>query len=223
MVDAVVDAVKALQAILDDAKENVDGGLHLRLCNAAQVVFDSAEALKEGNDDEEEEEEDEDDMELNELAELWGWNFDFGRDRAVLALEGLIYNIVEDIEAKRVTAALRVLNVAVRGSNAEDPADAERILEWKEDLAEEGAIRVCGRILEKTDERGFHREDHEEHWMYSGLCDEILELFRRLGKNDALFRTKMRRNGVRVGVELYAKEHPNDSDAQCVLDMVRLR
>ena len=162
-------------------------------------------------------------MELNELAELWGWNFDFGRDRAVLALEGLIYNIVEDIEAKRVTAALKVINAAVRGSNADDPADAERILSWKEELAEEGVIFTCGGILEKTDARGFHREDHEEHWLYSILCDEILELFRRLGKNDALFRTKMRRNGVRVGVELYAKEHPNDTDAQCVLDMVRLR
>ena len=234
MVDAVVDAVKALQAILDDAKENVGGGLHLRLCNAAQVVFDTAEALKEGNDDEEEEESDEesdpepaerteDDMGLNELAELWGWQFDFGRDGAVLGLDGLVYNIVEDNEAKRVTAALRVINAAVRGSNPDDAADAERILSWKEELVDERVIFTCGGILEKTDARGFHREDHEENWVYSVLCDEIIELFLRLGKNDALFRTKMRRNGVRVGVGLYAKEHPNNTDAQFVHHMVWMR
>ena len=231
MADTVLHAVKALQAILDDAKENVHGGLHLRLCNAAQVVYDAAEALKEkeeGPNDEEEEESDpepaertENDMELNELAELWGWQFDFGRPGCVFPLEGLIYNIVEDDEAKRVCAALRVINVAVRGSNPDDPADAERLLNWKEELVEERVIYTCGGILEKTDEREFHREGHEEEWMYSIICDEIIELFRRLGKQDALFRTKMRRDGVFLGVELYTKEHPNNTDAQYVLDMLR--
>ena len=105
MADTVLHAIKALQAILDDAKESVHGGLHLRLCNAAKAVYDAAEALKEeedssDDDDEEEEEEDpepaertENDMELNELAELWGWQFDFGRPGCVLPLEGLIYNV----------------------------------------------------------------------------------------------------------------------------------
>jgi hypothetical protein len=235
MADTVLHAVKALQAILDDAKENVHGGLHLRLCNAAQVVYDAAEALKEeeeGSNDEEEEEEEEEsdpepaertenDMELNELAELWGWQFDFGRPGCVFPLEGLICNIVEDDEAKRVCAALRVINAAVRGSNPDDPADAERLLNWKEELVEESVIFTCGGILDKTDNRGFHRADHEEEWMYSIICDEIIELFRRLGKQDALFRTKMRRDGVFAGVELYAKEHPNNTDAQYVLDMLR--
>lgn len=51
MADAVLLAVQELQAILDEAKETVDGGLHLRLCNAAQVVYSAAEKLKEGGDE----------------------------------------------------------------------------------------------------------------------------------------------------------------------------
>ena len=235
MVDTVLHAVKALQAILDDAKENVHGGLHLRLCNAAQVVYDAAEALKEeeeegSNDDEEEEEEESDpepaertenDMELNELAELWEWQFDYGRRGAVMDLDFLIETIVGNDEAKRVCAAVRVLNRAVRGSKPDDPADAERILEWKEDLVEGRAIRVCGEILERTDDRGFHDETHEEHWLYSCIGDEILELFQRLGESDALFRTKLRRNGALKAVEDYsASGLGRQTD---VLDMLKRR
>lgn len=240
MVDAVLLAAQELLSILDDAKENVDGGLHLRLCNAAQVVYSKAEALRaehQGDDDdndnelaqesdeESEEESDEeprerteDDMELNELAELWGCNFDFGRPGATLELEGLIWSIVEDTEAKRVCAAVRVLNWAVRGSNPDDPADAERILQWKEELvAPTSAIRVCSEILEGVDGRGFENESHGEHWLYSIICDEILELFQRLGEGDALFRTKLRRNGALKGV----KKHKSAYLGEAVLDMLR--
>ena len=245
MADAVLLAAQELLSILDDSKENVDGGLHLRLCNAAQVVYSKAEALKagqegqEGNDDddndddelvqESEEESDEeprerteDDMELNELSELWGWNFDFGRPNAVLELEGLIWTIVEDTEAKRVCAAVRVLNRAVRGSKPDDPADAERILEWKEELIAERAIRVCAEILEGVDGRGFENESHEEHCLYSVLCDEILELFQRLGEGDALFRTKLRRNGALKAVEAYHATGRGHITGD-VLDMLRQR
>ena len=174
----------------------------------------------EGEDEEEEEperERTEDDMGVNELAELWGWNFDFGRPNATLELEGLIWTIVEDMEAKRVCAAVRVLNGALKGSKSDDPADAERILEWKEELIEEDAIRVCGQILERLDCRGFHNENHDEHWLYSIICDEILELLLCLGNGDALFRTKMRRNGVLKAVKAYAKERPNNREAQELL------
>ena len=37
MADTVLHAIKALQAILDDAKESVHGGPHLRLCNAGKA------------------------------------------------------------------------------------------------------------------------------------------------------------------------------------------
>ena len=142
-------------------------------------------------------------MGLNELAELWGWNFDFGRPGATLELEGLIWTIVEDTEAKRVCAAVRVLNGALKGSKPDDPADAERILEWKEELVAEGVIRVCAELLGGGDGRGFHNETHEEHWLYSIICDEVLELFQRLGEGDALYRTKLRRNGALKGVQDY--------------------
>ena len=230
MVEAVLSAVREMQAILDDSKENVDGGLHLRLCDAAQVVYDKAEALKEEGSDDEEEESDpepeertEDDMELNELSELWESHFDNGSDRAMMPIEGLMETIVMGCEAKRVCAAVRVLNRAVRGANPDDPADAEKLLQWKEDLIEERAIFVCGEILEKVDGREFHNETHEEHWLYSILCDEILELFQRLGQGDALFRTKLRRNGALKSAQEYAKEHPTDSAAQDVVDMLRQR
>ena len=139
-------------------------------------------------------------MGLNELAELWGWNFDFGRPGATLELEGLIWTIVEDFEPKRVCAAVRVLNGALKGSKPGDPADAERILEWKQELFEQRAIEECAVILEGK--REFQNSD-EDPWMYSVLCDEILELFQRLGENDALFRTKLRRNGALKGVQAY--------------------
>ena len=121
----------------------------------------------------------------------------------MLPLEGLIEIITMDDEQKRVCAAVRVLNRALKGSKPDDPADAERILEWKEELVAERAIRVCAEILEGVDDRGFHNESNEEHWLYSIICDEILELFFRLGENDALFRTKLRRNGALKGVQAY--------------------
>jgi hypothetical protein len=222
MVDAVLLAAQELLSILDDAKENVDGGLHLRLCNAAQVVYSKAEALKaehqgddndgdelaqefdeeseEESDEESEKERTEDDMELNELSELWECQFDFGRWNAVRPLEDLIETIVEDFEPKRVCAAVRVLNRAVKGSKPDDPEDAERILQWKEELVEQRAIEECARILEG--DRGFQNSD-DDPWMYSVICDEILELFQRLGEGDALFRTKLRRNGALKALKKY--------------------
>lgn len=159
-------------------------------------------------------------MELNELAELWGWNFDFGRPGATLELEGLIWTIVEDSEAKRVCAAVRVLNGALKGSKPDDPADAERILEWKEELVAQRAIRACSEILEGVDNRGFENESHEEHWLYSILCDEVLELFQRLGEGDALFRTKLRRNGALKGVQDYHARGRGHTTGE-VLDMLQ--
>jgi hypothetical protein len=155
------------------------------------------------SDEESERERTEDDMGLNELAELWGWQFDFGRPGAVIELDFPIEEIKTSEEPKRVCAAVRVLNGALKGSKPDDPADAERILEWKEELVAELAIRVCAEILEGVDDRGFHNESHEEHWLYSIICDEILELFQRLGEGDALFRTKLRRNGALKGVKAY--------------------
>lgn len=184
--------------------------------NSPQAGHETGES-----DEESERERTEDDMELNELAELWEWQFDFGRPSAVLELEGLIWSIVEDTEPKRVCAAVRVLNRAVRGSNPNDPADAERILEWKEALvAPTSAIRVCAEILEGVDLRGFENESHEEHWLYSILCDEILELFQRLGENDAFFRTKLRRNGALKGVKAYHAKGRGHA-TEDVLDMLR--
>lgn len=241
MVDAVLLAAQELLSILDDAKENVDGGLHLRLCNAAQMVYSKAEALRaehqgdDGDDDElaqesdEESEEEsdeesrertEDDMGVNELSELWEWQFDFGRRGAVIELDFLIDEITASVYPKRVCAAVRVLNRALKGSKPDDPADAERILEWKEELVAERAIRVCSEILEGVDQRGFESESHEDHWMWSCICDEILELFQRLGEGDALFRTKLRRNGALKAVrEHHAKGMGHATEA--VLDMLQ--
>lgn len=227
----------------------MQNGVYVRLCDATQQMYNHAHALKRNgssadgsdsdserdgmpsldgeenqvSDEEPERERTEDDMELNELSELWGWHFDFGRPNAVLPLEGLIEYIVKDDEAKRVCAAVRVLNRAVRGSKPDDPADAEKLLQWKEELVADYAIRACGEILEKVDGRGFHDPCREDEWMYMAICSEIMELFERLGTGDALYRTKMRRNGALKGVQTYTKEHPNSSDAQALLDMLRQR
>ena len=241
----VLDAIKELQSILDDAKESIDGGVHLRLCTATMTAYERAEALKaaqegqsvsedeeeeqeqeeEGEEEEEEEqsvERTEDDMGVNELSELWEWQFDYGHRGAVIELDFLIDEITASVEPKRVCAAVRVLNRAVRGSNPDDPADAERILEWKEELIEQRAIRVCAEILERVDERGFENESHEEHWLYSIIGDEILELFQRLGEGDALYRTKLRRNGALKAVEDYAQSGLGHF-TQDVLNMLKQR
>ncbi len=162
-IDGVLDAVKAVQDLIEEEKERLNDGLYVRLCNAMQGVYNHARALKPGGDgsDEDEDEEEEggasneeesdeeprerteDDMGLNELSELWECQFDFGRWNAVLPLEGLIEIIDADFEEKRVCAAVRVLNRALKGSKTDDPEDAERILQWKEDLIEKHSIRSC--------------------------------------------------------------------------------
>ena len=232
--DEVLDAIKEVQDYFEDEKEHLKDGVYLRMCNALGGAYkyvagddsndDEGEDEDEANDEEDGEEEEsdeeprertEDDMELNELSELWECQFDFGRWNAVRPLEGLIETIVEDFEPKRVCAAVRVLNRAVKGSKPDDPEDAERILQWKEELVEQRAIEECARILEG--DREFQNSD-DDPWMYSVLCDEILELFQRLGEGDALFRTKLRRNGALKGV----KEHHLSSHlGEAVLDMLQ--
>ena len=223
----------------------MQNGVYVRLCDAMQQVYTHAKALQpsgNGSDEEEEEEEEveseeesdedeeqsvertENDMGLNELAELWGWNFDFGRRNAVLELGGLIETITMDDEEKRVCAAVRVLDRAIVGSKSDDPADAERILEWKEELVDQGAIRACAEIL--AGEREFacsNDDDDDEPWMYSALCNEIIQLFARLAEDDALFCTRMRRSGVLKGLKKHFKENPNDPAAEEVLNMLRER
>ena len=87
----------------------------------------------------------------------------------------------------------------------------------RQKLVEERAIRACAELLEGVDLRGFENETHDEHWLYTIICDEILELLLCLGDGDALFRTKMRRNGILKGVKAYAKEHPNNREARGLL------
>ena len=140
----------------------------------------------------------------------------------MLPLEGLIETILHDDEAKRVCAAVRVLNRAVRGSKPDDPADAERILQWKEELVGEGAIKECADIL--AGNRSFLSPDTPDNdWMhFSILCSEILELFTRLGEGDALFRTKLRRHGALKGVEEHVKRQPRGAGLP-VLNMLKQR
>ena len=62
--DELLEAVASLQGTIDDEKAHLSDGLHLRLCNATQKVYDYAKALKRketggGASDEEEEEEEE--------------------------------------------------------------------------------------------------------------------------------------------------------------------
>jgi len=233
-IDRILDAIKTTQDLIEDEQEHLKNGEYLRLCNATQRVYNCANAIKMGEtpnedenddsevseeeeDDDQEEEEDEeeptewteDDMNLNELSDLWECHFDHGSERALMPLEGLIETIVGNCEAKHVCAAVRVLNRALVGSKPDDPADAEKLLEWKEELLEGRAIRVCAEILEKVDDRVFHNENHHEHWLYSILCCEIVQLFERLAEGDALYRTKMRRNGVLKGMKEYAKDNQN--------------
>ncbi len=242
-IDRILDAIKGVQELVEDEKEHLNNGEYLRLCDAMQRVYNCANAIKTGEAPNEEEEDDEDpeaseeeedddqededeeldeeptewtedDMNLNELSDLWECHFDHGSERALMPLEGLIETIVGNCEAKHVCAAVRVLNRALIRSKPDDPADAEKLLQWKEELIEERAIRVCAGILEKVDDRVFHNENHDEHWLYSILCCEIVQLFERLAEGDALYRTKMRRNGVLKGMKEYAKDHPNSEALQ---------
>ena len=241
MVDAILNAIVDIESILDNEKGKMEGGVHLQLCTAVLKAFRETKGFQKAHfggdendnsddddddDDEEEDEEEEegeeegqerreDDMELNERG---------GSLTLADPLEALIESIVEDGEAKCVCAALRVINAAVRGSNPDDPAEAERILEWKEELVEERAIFTCGEILEKTDKRAFHREEdergfhNEDEWLYSIICGEILELFQRLGKDDALFRTYRKEFLYRTSMfkRAYARSFINTSISEYI-------
>ena len=236
--DEVLDAIKVVQDYFEDEKECMNDGVYLRMCNALGATYkyvaeanekdnsedegedeanDEEEDGEESDEDEEPRERTEDDMELNELSELWECQFDFGRWNAVRPLEDLIETIVEDFEEKRVCAAVRVLNRAVKGSKPDDPEDAERILRWKEELVEQQAIKECAEILEGN--REFQNSD-DDPWMYSVLCDEILELFQRLGEGDALYRTKLRRGGALKGLKKY---QGGSHLREAVLDMLQQR
>ena len=240
---SVLDGLKEAEAIVFNGRENMQGETYRQLCDAIQTVYNQAEALQAGNggsedeeeeeggpsDEEEDEESDqepvertENDMELNELSDLWEDQFDFDRPSAARPIEDLIEIITMDLEEKRVCAAVRVLNRALHRSKPDDPEDAERILKWKEDLVEQGAIKECADIL--AGDREFSSTDDDgNHWMHSSiLCSEILELFQRLGEGDALFRTKLRRHGALKGVEEHVKRQPLGAGLP-VLDMLRQR
>ena len=169
-INQVLYELNAIQHLIDDEKEHLNNGLYVRLCDAMQKVYTRAKALQAGGDGSgEDEDEDEDegeeegeesesdeeqsvertenDMGVNELSDLWEWQFDFGRPGAVIELDFPIEEIKTSEQPKRVCAAVRVLNRALKGSKPDDPADAERILEWKEELVAERAIRVCSEIL----------------------------------------------------------------------------
>ena len=226
MADELLEAVASLQEIVDDEKTHLTGDLHLRLCAATKKVYDYAKAFKKAQNDEPHSEEDDDDvvpesgeesgeesdeesererteadMGLNELSELWEENVSHGTAISAMNMFGdLIETILMDSEEKRVCAAVRVLNRALHGSKPDDPADAEKLLQWKERLVEEGAIRACAEILSGDHE---FEDTEDDPSLYSIICDEILELFQRLGEGDALFRTKLRRNGALKGVQAY--------------------
>ena len=257
-VDQVLEELKEVQDLIEEEKEHLNNGLYLRLCDAMQKVYNHVHKLKPGGESDEDGDEDgddepsldgeenqesdeeperertEDDMGLNELSELWEWQFDFGRPGAVRPLEDLIETILINDDEKRVCAAVRVLNRAVMISNPDDPADAERILQWKEELVEQRAIdacaiepcaieacaiEACAEILKG--EREFECSD-DDPCMYAALCDEILELFQRLGEGDALFRTKLRRNGALKAVEAYHATGGGHATKD-VLDMLKRR
>ena len=226
--------IKEIQSILDDAKESIGGGLHLRLCNATLAAYELAEAAKAAKDDSRGSDDDDDgdghdddddgivspgtlddddddgalsesnseprerteeDMGLNELAELWESQFDYSTH----GIDDLIETIMIDDEMHRVCAAVRVLNrVMLTFTVTDDPADAEQVLKWKEQLIDECAIRECADILQ-----GDREFSYDDNSTYPALGDEILQLFQHLGKNDALFRTKLRRNGALKAVEAY--------------------
>ena len=237
-VDSVLGGIKEIQSILDDAKESIGGGLHLRLCNATLAAYELAEAAKaakddsRGGDDDDGDDDDgddddgivspgtpddddddgsvlsesnseprertEEDMGLNELAELWESQFDY----SARPIDDLIETIMIDDEMHRVCAAVRVLNrVMLAFTVTDDPADAEQVLKWKEQLIDECAIRECADILQG--DREFSCTNNDDNSLYPALGDEILQLFQRIGMNDALFRTKLRRNGALKAVEAY--------------------
>ena len=274
-IDRILDAIKAVQDLVEDEKEHLTNGEYLDFCNSLQKVYNRARAVKKSNspdnendtsdsdeeddeevqivhtprgpyyvsadgsmrrvvfpevpDEEAEEDEDEDedeeeeepverteaDMGLNELSELWEENVSHGTAISAMNMFGdLIETIQMDSEEKRVGAAVRVLNRIARNIKLDDPADAEKLLQWKERLVEEGAIRTCAEILS-----GDHEFEYieDEPSLYPIICDEIMDLLLCLAADDALYRTKMRRNGVLKAVKAYVKEYPSNVAAQDLL------
>ena len=47
-IDRILNAIKGLQDLVEDEKENLNNGEYLRLCNATQRVYNCANAIKTG-------------------------------------------------------------------------------------------------------------------------------------------------------------------------------
>ena len=69
MTDAVLEATRELEAIIEDGKAKIDGGVHLELCAAVLKVFKTAKALEKGARDDEDDDDDRNDEEEAEEDE----------------------------------------------------------------------------------------------------------------------------------------------------------
>ena len=73
-IDRILDAIKAVQDLVEDEKEHLKNGEYLDLCNSMQAVYNCARAIKKAessnNDDDTSDEDDEDEGDEGEEEEV---------------------------------------------------------------------------------------------------------------------------------------------------------
>lgn len=209
-VTGVVDAAKAMQAILDEKKNLMEGGLHLLLCNAAQEVYNAAEAFKESGAQSEDEEPDEDDgweqpgWSSSDIAEQMvdmvdGDENDFADLVSQLHVHSMTRTRTPKASAMAIVRLLHKLDLSTSEDNA-------KLRKWKDLFVSLDGQGRCGYILKQIwlDDDYQNEEDSDPRV-------EVMALMAFLAEGDATFRERMVMRGNVRALE-FLEEHTEHAE-----------
>lgn len=190
-VSAILDAAKEVQAILDAEKDRMEGGAHLRLCDAALKVYKAAEAFKEDGAESEEEEdgEEEDDWEHGdttaaELASEMVVAVDTDPGNFADLVSGLLVHALKRTR-KPKASALAMVEV-LEALDLHKAEDRSKLRTWKRLFVSLDGQGRCGYILKQGWLDDDYRLDED-----SDPREAVMRIMDLLGADDAAFRERL--------------------------------
>lgn len=207
-VTKILEAAKEVQAILDAEKDRMEGGVHLRLCDAALKVYKAAKVFKEGGAESEEEEEDNDDYEHGDAtaAEVAAdMILDVLRDPDNFAdlVSGLhVHSLTKTRRPKACAlATVHMLEMLDRHKRA----DQAKLRKWKKLFVSLDGQGRCGYILKQCwlDDDYRNEEDSDPR-------EAVMRIMELMILDDADFRERLvlRGNVDAVNCLIRTTDHP---------------